>query len=267
MQTFARSRQYVQSEQGFTLVELIVYMTLAVMFTMLVISFMLDFWGSVSSLQNDSQTFVTREDAGDSLRDKLNAATHLITQNGIPDNNPMVGDPGDSTGKYWLIIHAVPGTVTMPARSSYTPVIYFESPSINSSKNYIMNGAQPYFDNFVLYLNGTTKQLLLRTIVNPSATGDKFKTSCPASLATSSCPADIDIADNVTAVDTEYFSRSGNTINYDSITDPITGLPIGPDFLSVEVVQLTLHLGVNATVHSAQSTLNETIVRVALRNV
>lgn len=253
-------------EHGFTLVELVVYMTLAVMFTILVFSFMFDFWGSAATLENDSETFVTRQDAGDSLRDRLNAAAHLISQNSIGDAHTLVGDPSDSTGTYWEIIHAIPGTTSMPGSGSYAPVIYYESPSIDSSKNYIMNGSQPYDDEFVLYLNGSTKQLLLRTLVNPSASGDRLKTSCPAASASSTCPADTIIASDVTSVSARYFSRSGNTIDYTSVVDPVTGLPIGPDFPSVEVVELTLNLGRKSTVNGSQSTLNETIVRVALRN-
>jgi len=254
------------NEQGFTLVELVVYMTLTVMFTILVFSFMFDFWGSAATLENDSETFVTRQDAGDSLRDRLNAAAHLISQNSIGDAHTLVGDPSDSTGTYWEVVHAIPGTTPMPSNGSYAPVIYYESPSIDSSKNYIMNGSQPYDDEFILYLNGTTKQLLLRSLANPTATGDYLTTSCPAAAASSTCPADTIIASDITAVDTRYFSRSGNTIDYTSVTDPTTGLPIGPDFPSVEVVELTLHLGRSSTINGGQSTANETIVRVALRN-
>lgn len=262
----ARHSKRDAKQQGFTLIELVVYMTLTVMFTLLVLSFIFDFWGSVSTLESDSETFVTRQDAGDSLRDRLNAAAHLISQNSIADANREVSEPTDTTGTFWQIIHAQPKTITMPASGSYASVIYYEAPSIDASKNYIMNGSQPYDDEFVLYLNGSTKQLLLRTLVNPSAAGDRLKTSCPASAATTSCPADVIIASDITSIDTRYFSRSGNTIDYTSVTDPTTGLPVGPDFPSVEVVELTLHLGRNATIGGAQTTTNETIVRVALRN-
>ncbi len=249
------------SEYGFTLIELLVYIILTVMFSMLVFSFLLDFWGSAATLENDSETFVTRQNAGDKLRDRLNAAAHLIEQNSISDSHVLAG-----TSPSWNKIHATPGTTVMPTSNNYTPVIYYEAPSIDSSKNYIMNGAQPYDDEFVLYMNGSTKQLLLRSLANPSASGNTVTTSCPASLATTSCPADTVIADDVTSIDTRYFSRSGNTIDYTSITDPLTGAYIGPDFPSVEVVELTLHLGRNKTLHGGAATVNETIIRVALRN-
>ena len=249
-----------------TLVELVIAMTFALMFSVLVLSFMLSFWSGVATLENDSETFVTRQNAGDRLREALNLATQLVDQNSLPDSHTLVGDPSDATGTYWLLIHAIPGTTSMPASGSYTPVFYFESPSVDSSKNFIMNGSQPYYDEFILYLNGTTKQLLMRTLVNPSATGDRLTTTCPASAATATCPADTVIASDVSSVSLRYFSRSGNTIDYTSITDPNTGNYIGPDFPSVEVVEVTLHLSRSSTLNGGQSTLNETIVRVALRN-
>ena len=258
-----QSRRSASREQGFTLVELLVAMILTVMFTGLVLSFMINFWSGAATLANDTASFVTRQNAGDSLRDKLNAASHLISQNSLSDTYPMVND-GSST--HWIVIHAQPQTIPMPASGSYTPVVYYEAPSIDSSKNFIMNGAQPYYDEFILYLDGSTKELLLRTLVNPSASGDRLTTSCPAANASASCPEDTIIASDVSAIGTRYFSRSGNTIDYTSITDPTTGGYIGPDFPSVEVVELTVKIGRSSTINGGTDTSNETIVRVAMRN-
>jgi len=161
----------------------------------------------------------------------------------------------------------------MPATGAITPVFYFQAPSIDSSRNFIMNGTQSYKDEFVLYLDGTTKTLKIRNIINPSAPSDKFKTSCPPATATATCPADRIFSENVSSVDVRYFSRSGNTIDYTSVVErDVNGNPvvptvyIGPDFSSVEVVEMTIHLYEKATVGGAANTTNETIVRVALRN-
>ena len=115
-------------------------------------------------------------------------------------------------------------------------------------------------------MNGTNKQLLLRTLANPNATGDKFKTSCPANLATTSCPADRILGTDVSSVGLRYFSRSGNTINYTSITDPNTGNYIGPDFQSVEVAEVTINFYRKSTLKGGRDTSNQVIVRVAMRN-
>jgi type II secretory pathway pseudopilin PulG len=260
------SHQTMHSEDGFTLIELIVVMATTLIVTAAVLSFAIDFWGNSTSLQNDSTSFIDRNNAGDRLRDALNVASGLISQNSILDANAMKPDPGDASGNHWLLIHAVPGSVPIGASGSYTPLFYYQAPAVDASRNIILNGASPYLNEFVLYLSGSTKQLLLRSLANSAASGNSITTSCPAASASSSCPADRVIANNVSSVDLRYFSRSGNLIDYTSITDPLTGQFIGPDFTSVEVVELTIHENIKATIHGAQDTINATTIRVALRN-
>jgi len=256
------SRQVAAEQSGFTLVELVIGMTFALMFSALVIGFMLNFWSATATLEDDSQTFVTRQNAGDRLRDALNAASQLISQNSIDDANRHVA--ADAT--HWSIIHAIPGTTNMPSSGNYASVLYYESPSLNSSKSIVYSGSIPYYDEFILYLKGSTKQLLMRTLANSYATGNRLKTTCPPPSATSTCPADTVIASDVSSVSLRYFSRSGNTIDYTSSTDSSTGQYNGPDFPAVEVVEITLTLGRSAQLHGGQVTENQTIVRVALRN-
>jgi type II secretory pathway pseudopilin PulG len=260
------SRQLSGDENGFTLVELIIVMGITLLVTATVLSFAIDFWGSSTSLQNDSTSFIDRNNAGDRLRDSLNVASGLIMQNSITDANAMKPDPSDASNTHWLLIHAVPGSVAIGNSGTYTPLFYYQAPAIDSSKNIILNGANPYTNEFVLYLNGTTKQMLMRSLGNTAATGNTTKTTCPAASATSTCLPDRVIANDVSSVDLRYFSRSGNLIDYTSIIDPDTGLYIGPDFTSVEVVELTIHEKIKATIHGAQDTINAATIRVALRN-
>ncbi|HSX15948.1 MAG TPA: hypothetical protein VLF40_04110 [Candidatus Saccharimonadales bacterium] len=250
---------------GFTLVELLVVMVLTVMMSGLIMTFFLDLWSSTATLQNDSETFVSREDAGDALRDTFNAASGLITQNGIADSHTDNPDPSIASNLYWTPLHAVPGTTTMPTTGT-TPVLYYEAPSVDSSKNFILNGTQPYKDNFVLYMKASTKSLMLRSLANSGATGDRVTTSCPPDQATASCPADRIIVTDVSSVSERYFSRSGNLLDYHSIVDPLTGAYIGPDFPSVEVLEITVNIHRHGTLHAGQATDNSTIVRIAFRN-
>lgn len=247
---------------GFTLIELMVAMLIASFMTILILGFTLDFWGSLGVLSNDSATFVERETAGDRLRTLLNVASKFINQNSIADNYPLAA--ADTT--HWELIHAVPENIPMPASGSITPVFYFNAPSVDGSGNFIMNGSAPYYDEFVLYLNGSTQQLMLRKLANPSASGDTVITTCPAADATSSCPADTAISGDITSVDVNYYSRSGNIINYESSTDPTTGDFNGPDFPNVEVVQLTLHYSRRAIINGSATSLSQTVIRVAPRN-
>lgn len=259
-------------EDGFTIPELLTMMIVTGIITVSVISFALTYWSGAARLQNDSTTLVSRLNVGDALRDSLNVSSGLISQNSITDAHTGYADPS-AGANYWLLLHAIPGTVAMPVGNAIMPIFYFKAPSVDRSRNFIMNGTQAYQDEFVLYLDGPTKSIKIRNLINPNATGDRLKTSCPPALETPSCPADRKLAENVTSVDTRYFSRSGNTINYTSqVQTDASGNPvvptvyIGPDFTSAEVVELTIHLYQKSTVGGGANTANQVIIRVALRN-
>jgi hypothetical protein len=254
-----------RNQAGFTIPELISVMVVTLMFTSLIMYFTLQSWGATETLKSDLQVFSGRLTAGDRLRDVLNASTGLINQNSLPDSHTMNADPANASGTYWTPLHAVPGSIPV-GNSGTTPVIYYAQPALDGGKAYIMNGESPYLNEYVLYLNGTTKQLLLRTIANPAATGNRAVSTCPKSQASSSCPADTIIAENVASISMRYFSRAGNLLDYTSITDPLTGEYIGPDFPSVEVIEFNLQSFKKSVLHGGQDTTNQTIIRVALRN-
>lgn len=254
------------SESGFTLPELLIAIILSAFFSMLLLFFFFQYWRYGYELQADEDTLTTRLDAGDLLRSELSTATGTIIQNGLADQNALVPDPSIASNQYWKPLHAIPGTTNMPAAGTYTPLLYFRRYSVDSSGRYIMNGTQPYHDEYVLYLNGSNDSLMQRTIANPNATGNKLQTSCPPSLATSTCPADKVVATDVSSVAARYFSRTGNTIDYTSIWDPDINAYAGPDFPAVEVVELTINLSKKTTFQTSTNISNSTIVRVALRN-
>ena len=252
-------------QSGLTVMELLVAIVVAGILTMTITSFSLHYWSNAAVLQNNEQAFVSRLNAGDFLRTIINGANNMVIQNDLPDSHTLNADPANVSGNYWLPIHAIPGTTSMGASGTYTPLLYMTRPSIDNSKNIVMNGTTPYLDNVILYLNGSTKQLEARLLANPSASNNRTKTTCPSASASNACPPDLVIADDVSSISLRYFSKSGNTIDYTSLTDG-NGNYIGPDFPSVEVVEMTINLSKKARVHSGANTTNQTIIRVALRN-
>ena len=260
-----RHNQTIHSA-GFTLVELLVVISVSGIMMTVITGFALRYWGKTISLSNDQQTLVSRLNSGDYLRAGIDSSSGLITQNNLPDSNVGKPDPSDGTGTHWLVIHAIPTTVVNGGAGTFTPLIYYNRPSIDTSKNIIMNGAIPYEDDVILYMNGTTKQLLARVIANQYAPSNYARTTCPPDSATNACPADNVISSDVSSVGMRYFSRSGNTIDYTSIIDSVTGQYIGPDYPSVEIVEFTIQLYHKAQFHNAQDTTNKTVIRVALRN-
>jgi hypothetical protein len=262
----SRNNHGLRDESGFTIPELISVMIVTTIFTGLLVYFTFNFWRGTATLSADSETFVTRLNASDSLRDLIGASSGLVSQNGLADANTGSADPTNPSGQFWLPIHAVPGTISVGSGNTITPVLYFRQPALNTSKDFVMNGTQPYENEFVLYMNAATKQLLLRSLANPNVINNKTITSCPASAVTPACPADRIIADSINSITLRYFSRSGNLIDYHSIVDPTTGDYIGPDFPSVEVVEANLQLFKKSQLHGGQDTSSQTVIRIALRN-
>lgn len=254
------------NSDGFTIPEMITVLVVTGVFSGLIIFFAFSYWRYGAMMEADMDTFVTRLNSGDVLRELVSSSTGLAIQNSLPDPNRMVPDPDDGTGTFWLPIHAVPGSRPIGAAGSYTSVAYFKRFSFASDNTIIMNGAQPYEDEYILYLDGSSKQLKLRSLANTAATGNKLRTSCPPEIADSTCPADRVIASDVDSVDLRFFSRTGNLIDYTSVFDPDINQYIGPDYPFVEVIEFKLTLTKKPFLQTTTSTRTSTIIRIALRN-
>ena len=159
-------------EDGFTLIELLIVIVMTSFFTSLIMYFTFNYWRYGTYIASDLDTFVTRLNANDVLRELISTSTGFVTQNSIPDTNTQ--NPMTVGSSYWILQHAIPGNVSVGASGTTTPVLYFRRYSLTPSGAFIFNGTQPYEDEYVLYLNGTTKQMLLRSIANTSATGNRL---------------------------------------------------------------------------------------------
>ena len=251
-------------DEGFTISELIIAIFLSGLILGLIMTFTFSYWSYGTAAESDLDSYVERLNTADILRDYFGASSGLINQNGIPDAHPESIDTSVNPENYWTLIHAIPGTFSTPT-SGAQPILYFRRPSLTNANAYIMNGSIPYEDEFMIYIDGPSKQLRMRTLANPNATGNRQTTSCAGIYISVSCPTDRTLIKNVSSVATRYFSKSGTTIDYTSSTDILTGLYNGPDFPTVEVVELTIKLTYKP-VFSKQTTSNETIIRIALRN-
>ncbi len=79
-------------------------------------------------------------------------------------------------------------------------VIIIAVPALDSSHSYIIDpfSGSPYMNELVYYKSGTT--LLERKLANPSASGNSLSTTCPPSLASSSCTPDPQLATYVNSM-------------------------------------------------------------------
>ncbi len=88
-------------------------------------------------------------------------------------------------------------------------VIILAVPAVDASKNYIIdpNTGIPYMNELVYYKNGTT--LMRRTLTDPNAIGNSLVQSCPPANATPSCPADLELAPNVSSMVFTLYDQNG----------------------------------------------------------
>lgn len=253
------------NQSGFSLLELMSIIVVSALFSGLIISFGFNYWRYAYLLEADLTTYVDRLNTGDYLREALGSSSGLIIQNSIADPYTLNPDPAISSNLYWVPMHAIPGN--KPAGTSGTkPLLYFKRFSVNSAGALIMNGEQPYEDEYVLYLNGPAKQLMVRSLANPSAPDNRLKTSCPPANASASCPADKALLSDLASIDMRYFSRAGNLVDYTSVYDPAIPGYAGPDFTVVEVVELTVNIAKKPVFQKTNATQSSTIIRIALRN-
>jgi hypothetical protein len=76
-------------------------------------------------------------------------------------------------------------------------VIVIAVPATDEDRNYIIDSAtgSPYMNELVYYKSGSI--LHKRVLAHPSAVNNALKTSCPAAIATSSCPADRKLVETI----------------------------------------------------------------------
>lgn len=84
--------------------------------------------------------------------------------------------------------------------SNSNVVIIVAVPALNSSENYIIHSdtGEPYLNELVYFKSGSV--LYKRILANPSALGNTLKTSCPASMSSSTCLPDRKLTDNVSSM-------------------------------------------------------------------
>lgn len=164
---------------GFTLIELLIVITVTAILSTALLGASLNYYALIT--RNNASIDMTAS-SQNLLRTTVES---LRFGDGVRQSN-TISDPNAPSGGW--------------STSDTNFVIIIASPALDSSHNYIIDPGtgSPYMNELVYYKSGSS--LLERTLANPGATGDTLKTSCPASLATSSCPADKDLADFVTSM-------------------------------------------------------------------
>lgn len=115
-----------------------------------------------------------------------------------------------------------PGGGWNTSNSSF--IIVVALPALDSNRDYIIDPdtGGPYENELVYFKQGTT--LYKRTLANPDASGNTAQTSCPSNIATTDCPADKELLDNLDTMDFTLYDQDNTTT-----TDPLKARSIKID--------------------------------------
>lgn len=182
-----------QNNRGFTLVELNLSLLILSVITISLLAIFTNFLvlitrnGVRMDMTTDSQSLLR------SVVEELRYGAGVRQTNTITDAN---GPPGG-----WNT-------------SNNDVVVIVAVPALDSSNNYIINSdtGEPYLNELVYFKQGPI--LYKRILANPSAAGNRLKTSCPSTAVSSTCLEDRKLTDNVdTMVFTLYDQDDASTTN------------------------------------------------------
>lgn len=214
-------------QKGFTIAELAIAVSVG---AILMIAFM--------TVITDYFMIITRDNASidmtNSSQNLLRSTVELLRlSNGVRQTN-SINDPNAPNGGW------------NTSNSSF--VIVIDTPATDKNHNYIIDPdtGSPYMNELVYYKDGTS--LMKRTLANPSAIGNSVVTTCPPGIATPTCPADSDLADNFQSMSFTLYDQDAAVT-----TDPTQARSIG------------ITLDMQRSVFGTSISLNNSI-RATLRN-
>lgn len=180
------------AQAGFTLVELIVVITIMSILALTLSNFIAD-WLQTSSLAQARTDLLTNAETA------LDIVTNDISLSGNADQNNRWPDPN------------APGGNQLGWQSDGDTLVLAKA-ATDSSNNVIFADPAKYIaqkDNEVYYLSGST---LYRRTIASSDSSDAAVTTCPPASASLTCPADKTIATGVSSFTVNYYDAAGQSV-------------------------------------------------------
>ena len=197
----------MRNEAGFSLLELILAITITSFLLLVAGNFMTN--GILSTNKDYNKTLIQSNTklAVDTVARFIKSAVSVESQNSQPDANaPVVGNQyswSGVAGNNATLILAV------PARDSSNNLIYVDG--LHTTL---------YTDDVIFYLHARDHRLYKRVIAN-SVAGDAAKTTCPPAIATTSCPADAVIVEDIASLSSAYYDNNDNSVSVPSGTEAV----------------------------------------------
>jgi Tfp pilus assembly protein PilE len=214
-----------RGEKGFTIVELTIVISVTSVVALVFLGIISNYFVVITRNNELADMTINSQNL---LRSTVE---NIRFGNGVEQTN-TISDPNAPSGGW--------------NTSNTSFVIVIPIPAVDSSKDYIIDPStgQPYMNELVYYKSGST--LMRRTLANPGASGTTLKTSCPSSLATTSCPADVVLANYVSSMTFTLYDQNAAQTNTTSLARSIKinltmerNAPISPLSLS-NTIRVTL---------------------------
>lgn len=180
--------------KGVSLVELIITISIISILSIVLMNFMVEWVKQYAITQTRASMLTTAQDT-------LDIVTDSIRLSAAADQNNRWQDPYSPSAPTNQLSWQSNGStlVLASAVENSSGTILFSDPlNYTSHKN-----------NLIFFVNGGT--LYLRTLAAP-VTGNSKKTTCPSTSATTACPADRKLAQNVSGFAVNYLNAENQTV-------------------------------------------------------
>lgn len=175
-------------QTGFTLTELLIGISVASIIFIAILIVITNYFYLITRTNASIDMTTSSQNLLRSTVEALRVGDGVRQTNSIVDANAPVGGWNTSNTSFVIVI---------------------ATPALDSNHDYIVDPStgSPYMNELVYYKSGNS--LMRRNLANPSAIGNTLRTSCPASLATPSCLADVDLADFFQSMSFTLYDQDG----------------------------------------------------------
>lgn len=178
----------LKDQAGFTIVELILAISIAMILTTVLLTISMTYFGNVMQNNRIAELSIENHYALRAIVEDIRLADSIQASSVLTDANaPSTGWNTDDAANMLVI--------GSPATTSSYDIVYDDSTGY------------PYSNELVYYISGTS--LHKRTIRNAAATGNSATTSCPPASATSGCPADRTYTTHIADLSFNFFDELG----------------------------------------------------------
>lgn len=177
-------------QTGFTTVELLVTVTVTTLIVLVISGFMLRSTQTATLEMANANILREVQLTLDAIANDVRSSANADLNNRNPDPN---GPGGNQFG--W---------------TSNSSTVVLATAATDNAKNIIFSDPANYVtvkNNYIYYLSSNT---LYKRIVAANVTGNRAKTTCPAALATATCPSDKELLNDVSQFSIRYLD--GNNV-------------------------------------------------------